>query len=418
MSFLQRFFEQIRHRVEDARHQVEHPPTPEPPTVPVHVVVWGSDGIVSPAQARLVLDNGIGYNGVQVGPQVHFDLQAGTQYGWGASLLLKAPEQQDYHERITLAPDINVQMQPASVALPPLVRNGQFYYRPDGSPFTIIECSAFRLYERFLNGEDITPFLADCQQLGFNTLRVWLLNTSVGHILPSEHPNFYERLPDLLTLCGRFGQYVEFTVFTQTQSLMPSLAEQQAHYDQTVVAIGSHFVFIEGVNENDSHDNAIDPNLRMWKPAGATFDLCRGSNGSDAWVVEPVLESARYHSNDANEWWRKPKSAMEMADQYRVPAWANENTRPDHDPNPHHHEDAARVGCLLSAGYCHHDESGKHARVRTGLDRECAIAAVTGAQSVDLSQRVFPYQHPQDLETDQLLRVYQRGTAIAPVRKE
>jgi hypothetical protein len=99
---------------------------PPPAPVPVHVVVFGPNGIVMPESARLVLDDGTGYQGVNVGPQVHFTLPTGTQYGWGASLLIVADDVMHFHERITLAPDINVRVQSANVTLPRLVANGQF----------------------------------------------------------------------------------------------------------------------------------------------------------------------------------------------------------------------------------------------------------------------------------------------------
>jgi hypothetical protein len=339
---------------------------------------------------------------------------------WGADLDITADGYEPFHAWLTVPQGDEelpaVTLTRTVVALPPLVRRGQFYYQQDGSPFTVVEASSFRLYERFLNGEDVAPVLAQLQAEGFNVVRVWLLNTSVGHILPWEHHNFYQRLPELLRLCARFGLYVELTVFTQTQSLMPTLAAQQAHYDQTVTTVGSIFCFVEGGNEVDSHDNAFDARLRLWKPDGATFDLCRGSNGADAWAVEPVIDSARYHSNDTNEWHRRcAHNGMEIADAFRVPCIANENTRPDRDGNPQHHRDAAAGAALLSAGACFHSESGKHARLMDGVDLACARAFVAGSRSVDLGQREAGYVHRTDLEGPTIIRAYQRGSCIVSI---
>lgn len=308
--------------------------------------------------------------------------------------------------------------------LPPLARRGKFYYNADGSPFTIKEASSFRLFERFLNGEDVTPVLAQLQAEDFNLARVWLLNTSVGHILPWEHGDFYQRLPDLLTLCARFGIYAELTVFTQTQTLMPTLAAQQAHYDATVQGVGPTFCFIEGANEGDAHDNAYDPRLRLWKPAGATFDLCGGSWGADSWgpvdannqPTAPVYDSVRYHSNDLSEWQRKQAhGAFEMAEHYGLPGIGNENTRPDRDGNPNHHRDAAAGAALLCAGSCFHSNAGKDAVVMTGVDLDCARAFISGANSVDLTQREAGYVHRSDLEGPAVLRAYQRGSAVVTI---
>jgi hypothetical protein len=337
--------------------------------------------------------------------------------GWGSDFDVTADGYEPFHAFLTL-PTTDTELPAITlvrtvVALPPLVRQGQFYYQADGSPFTVIEASQFRAFERFLNGEDLSPVFGQLQAEGFNTIRVWLLNTSVGHIVPAEHPDFYDRLPAFLAHAARFGLYVELTVFTQTQSLMPTRAAQQAHYDATVQGIGATFCFVEGGNEVDSHDNAFDPRLRLWKPAGATFDLCRGSNGADAWAVEPVIDSARYHSNDTNEWWRRQAhNGMEIAAAFGEPCIANENTRPDRDGNQNHHRDAAAGAALLSAGSCLHSESGKHSRVMDGADLACARAFVAGARSVDLSQRTAGYVHRTDLEGPTVIRAYQRGSAV------
>src|SRR5262249_20576227 len=158
------------------------------------------------------------------------------------------------------------------------------------------------------------------------------------------------------------------------------------------------------------------PNLQLGKPPGATFDLCRGSNGSDAWAVEPVIDSARYHSNDANEWWRRQAhNGMEIADAFGIPCIANENTRPDHDGNPSHHEDAAAGAALLSAGSCFHSTSGKDAVPFSDADRGCAQAFVRGAKSVDLTQREAGYLHRGDLEGPSVIRAYQRGSQVVKI---
>ncbi|HEX8030264.1 MAG TPA: hypothetical protein VF491_17440 [Vicinamibacterales bacterium] len=331
-----------------------------------------------------------------------------------------------FSPRLTLTADsANVDLPAlAPSSLPALVRNGQFYYLPDGTPFTVIEASQFRAFERFLNGEDLTPVFSQLQAEGFNTIRVWLLNTSVGHVLPWEHADFYRRIPAFLAFAAGFGLYVEFTVFTQTQTLIPTLAGQQAHYDQTVQAVGATFSFIEGVNEGDAHDNAYDRRLRLWKPAGATFDLCGGSWGADSWgpvdgnnqPTATVYDSVRYHSNDTSEWQRKQAhGSFEMAGHYGVPGIGNENTRPDRDGNLNHHRDAAAGAALLCAGSCFHSEAGKQAAVMGDVDLACARAFVAGARSVDLSQRVAPYVHRTDLEGPTVIRAYQRGSAVVTI---
>ena len=245
------------------------------------------------------------------------------------------------------------------------------------------------------------------------------MNTSVHHLLPWEWANFYDELRPFLAHCGGFGLYVEMTVFTQAKTLMPSLAQQQEHYDRVVTSLGDAFCFVEGVNEYNVHDNATDPGLRFWKPDGARFDLCAGSQaGGDEVPMPPVCDSIRYHSNDQSEWQRKQAhNPMEMSwHNNDDAALANENMRTDKDPNAYRHQDAAAGAALLHAGSYIHSPEGKQA-VPFGASRPCAEAFMAGVRSIDLSQRVFPYQHRTDLETPDVIRAYQRGSQIVLIRK-
>ena len=398
------------------RHRPSPPPAPILPqsVSPVmRVSVWAAEGGFAPVVGGMVtLDDPTWpvVAGVVEDGRLRFDLPASTQWGWAATLSVATTVTND--QRIVLAADVDVALPPVWVPQPRLTTTGQFYYR-EGQPFTIIQCSDFQLYERYLRGEDIGAVLADRRDLGFNTLRVWLLNTSVCNIQPKDFPAFYSSLGPFLDLCDSYGLYVELTVFTQTETLMPSLSEQQAHYDQTVQAVGARFCFIEGANEYDQHDNAFDENLNLWRPSGAIFDLCRASMGADSWACEPVIDSTRYHSNDTDEWQRRcAHNGMEMGDAFSRPNFANENTRPDHDPNTQHHYDAAAGAALLSAGSCFHSNAGKDSTILTGNDRTCGQAWVAGAKSMDLSQRVYAYVHRTDLETSDVIRAYQRGTCI------
>ena len=388
------------------------PPVTPPGDIRIHCTTTGT--VTAPA--TLTIDNGHTYTAVMdaaVSFRYTFTMPGteppwGYRYDWPGKTQRSAtplPGPGD-HEGIVLA------YAPPVVTLSRLDPVGQFYYR-QGSPFTVIECSDFQLFERYLRGQDIRPVLEDRRDLGFNTLRVWLLNTSVCHILPSEWPDFYQKLGPFLDALAGYGLYAELTVFTQAETLMPQPADQQAHYDATVQAIGGRYAFVEGVNEADSHDNAFDPALRLWRPEGAIFDLCRGSNGADAESPEPIIDSTRYHSNDTNEWWRRcAHNGMEQGDKYSRPNIANENTRPDHDPDTRHHHDAAAGAALLSAGSCFHSQGGKSSVAFTGIDRQCAAAWVQGARSVDLSQRVYGYIHRTDLEGPDVIRAYQRGSCV------
>jgi hypothetical protein len=254
--------------------------------------------------------------------------------------------------------------------------------------------------------------------LGFNTLRVWLLNISVvgrrnnadpsapphdAGIHPDQYPDFYPRLRAFAEHCGAF------TVFTGAGSLMPGKARQQQHLDRTADALrGLGHVLIELVNEGDQYDNAPEDDLT--RPAGVL--ISRGSNGADS---KPPRHDAPwdyelYHSNGLDQWQRKVgHNAMEWADQSRRPCVSNENTRyADQDSSEIHAEDGAENGALLCAGSCYHSTQGKYSRLFTGLELAGASAWVRGARKVPLEFQRGQYSHPVELEGPNCIRAHRR----------
>jgi hypothetical protein len=293
---------------------------------------------------------------------------------------------------------------------------GQFFTM-DGQPFTLIESSDFSLLKRALDGEAIDPILSDRAALGFNTLRIWLLNQSVirwrngyddgQRIHPADYPDFYDVLRWLVGRCADHGLCCDLTIFTSCGSLMPEKAEQQQHLDSTAWAVRDlSTVILSLVNEADQWDNAT---ADLTRPAGVL--ITRGSNGADS--VPPQhdapWDAEEYHSNDLNEWQRKVgHNAMEWADQSKRPCWSSENTRPDRDGSDAHFEDAAEGAALLCAGACFHSNQGKYSTLYSGRDLSAARAWVNGAQSVPLEFQRGLYHHRTDLEGPDCIRAYER----------
>lgn len=293
----------------------------------------------------------------------------------------------------------------------PLVVRGQFFCLATGEAWTAIESSEFSLYKRYLDGENLTPILTERRELGFNLLRVWLLNTSVipGGLLPSQYPDFYDKLHAFLRLCAGYGFYVELTAFTQTQTLMPLVSEQQAHWQQVIDGVrGEPNVLLELVNEADQHDNRTDPSLLQMKPSGVLASS--GSNGADSPPPTPVWDYVLYHSNDLDQWHRKVgHNCMEWSDFYKKPGMSNENTRyTDRDSSDVHTYDAAAGASLLCSGACFHSNGGKLSTLFSADEKRCAVAWVAGAKSVPLEFRTGVYSHRSDLEGPTVLKAYQR----------
>jgi hypothetical protein len=287
----------------------------------------------------------------------------------------------------------------------PIRIDGKFF-RIGDDRFSIIQCSDFSLFKRYLEGEDIRGILEERLYCGFNFLRIWLLNYSVvafrngieqDGIHPNQYSDFYSRLSQFTDYLNSYGLYVEYTVFTSTKTLMPSQSDQQNHLNRTADAVrGKINVILELVNENDQYDNAT---ADLSRPSGVI--ISRGSNGADS--VPPRHDSPwdyeLYHTNDLNEWWRKTgHNAMEWADESGRPCASNENTRPDKDSSHSHSYDAAAGGALLCAGSCFHSNGGKFSRHLDPTEFDCAILWVAGAKSVPLEFQIGQYRHRQDLE--------------------
>lgn len=309
--------------------------------------------------------------------------------------------------------------------LPPPIRtsgglrvSGRFFTKSNGDRTTLIGCSDFSMFKRYIDqdSETLDPTIENRQELEFNILRVWLLNTSVvsfrnrviqDGIHPSQYPAFYEVLHNFCNWLDARAMNVELTVFTQTATLMPNPDAQQSHLDRTSDAVrGLNNVILELVNENDQHDNTVYD--RLTRPLGVI--ISHGSNGADATGVRPTWDYELYHSNDLSEFQRKVgHNAMEKADESGVPCWSNENTRyPDKDSNPNHAYDAAMGAALLCAGSCFHSQSGKWSIPLDPMESLCAQEWVRGAKSVPLIYQSGQYNHRTDLENANIIRAYDR----------
>lgn len=299
--------------------------------------------------------------------------------------------------------------------LPRLVVNGHVFQLETGQPFTAIQCSDFNLFNRYQSGEDITPILQQRSKAGFNMLRVWTLYnlTGIGTLLTPD----YTKIPAFLQLCARYGLYVEFTAYTSTE-LVP-------HWGWLVAAVqGQTNCLLELVNEGDLPVNAIDMS-RYTKPTGILAS--RGSCGSEGLPPWGAWDYCTFHTNGANEEQRKVgHNAMEV---WNGPVITNETSRyPDvgmwvgadlfRQRNLAY--DAAEGAALLCAGSCFHSVAGKTSVLWEGPTLEVARAWAAGARNVPLRCQHEAYRHRTDLETADLLRVYQRGASedcIVMIRK-
>jgi hypothetical protein len=298
--------------------------------------------------------------------------------------------------------------------LPLLTIRGQFFQAND-QPFTVIECSDFNLFGRYCHGEldYVEQVWAQRASVGFNMQRTFTLYNieKIGSLLNPD----YTKIPSYLEGAARHGLYVEFVGYTST--------EDPNHWPRLVEACqGSTNVLGELVNEGTLPVNQIDMS-RYARPT--TMLASHGSGGSEGVPPWEPWDYMTYHTNGSSEEQRKiGHNAMEdLANVYGIPALTNETSRyPDVGMwvNADLYQqkqlayDSAAGAALLCAGACFHSVRGKTSALWDGTELTVAQTWVAGALSVPKCQ-YEGYRRRDDLLTDDLLRVYQRGTADANI---
>src|SRR6185295_3269459 len=304
---------------------------------------------------------------------------------------------------------------PPFESLPRLTVRGDRFARETGERWTIIECTDFQLYHRYLRLEDIRPVLDQRAALGFNMVRVLGMCHGMFHLYPREHPQFYDELGPFCDSCASFGLYVEFIVFADATMAMPRREDQTVHWLSVGgVARPSTNILLEVVNEANQPINKLDALAGLMPISGV---LCsHGSNGSQAQPAMPWWNYETFHTNGAPEWWRKGgHNGREFSQgdaegkivSSRVPVLVNENTRfPDQDGNPNHIHDAS-WGCSgLVGGSAFHSPEGKSSTLWTGASLAGAQAHVAGARKFNLEFQDGRYSHVIADERPDELRVY------------
>jgi hypothetical protein len=290
-------------------------------------------------------------------------------------------------------------------------------------PWTAIQCSDFNLLNRWQHGEDLSGLLAQRRDCGFNLLRVW-----TAYDIPHIGTFFdldYNRVPAFVAFCASYGLYVEFCAYTGIND--------PAHWTRLCDAARqcTPRPLLELVNELSENTNEFDPWGRVFnlRDHARPHDLLvsRGSNGSEKWPVGNDLDQGReqwayfgmteplpafwtyttFHTNDAHEWQGKVgHNAMEI---WHGPTLSNENPRYcDKATNLAWAEDAAAGAALLCAGSCFHSVAGKTSTLWPPHEEAAARTWASGAAKVRLEYQNGQYTHPIEVETPDLLRVYQR----------
>jgi hypothetical protein len=180
---------------------------------------------------------------------------------------------------------------------PRLHVEGLNFVTETGEPWTMAFVSSFRLYERFLNGEDITPLLHEARDVGANGVRVFgafdFGSPDVQRLYPRERYDYYDVLSHFFRTLSAGGLYAQFTVFADTQRSVPGIFAQISHWTALCSVLKDiSNALLERVNEQDSHANWIDATFD--KPDGICASF--GSNGQGADPPQPFWDYCDLHS--------------------------------------------------------------------------------------------------------------------------
>jgi hypothetical protein len=182
-------------------------------------------------------------------------------------------------------------------AMPRIQVDGLRFVTDDGRPWVMAFVSSFRLYERFLRGEDIRPVLQETSDVGANGVRVFGMfdfgSPQTQRLYPDEHPDYYAQLRPFFALLAEYRLYAQFTVFADTKRAMPSADRQFQHWGHLFGELADvPNVLLERVNEANAHENGVAADVP--RPLGILAS--NGSNGAGSDPPGPFWDYADLHS--------------------------------------------------------------------------------------------------------------------------
>lgn len=169
--------------------------------------------------------------------------------------------------------DFNIRI-PIAFSAPSRLHVGSHYFFNERNERVFLKgVTDFLLYKRYLDGENIRPILQQRSELGANACRIIGMVSSFSHWFPQEYGNrYYEGIIPFHRLLAEYGLYTYWTVFADTQIVMPNKQDQIIHFDR-VVAYLKECPNSTGelVNEPYAHDNATDDPFAFQRPTVVPF---------------------------------------------------------------------------------------------------------------------------------------------------
>jgi hypothetical protein len=280
-----------------------------------------------------------------------------------------------------------IRLERAPVTLPPLVGIDSARHRfiaNDGSRVFLKGATSFLLYKRHLDGEDITPQLAQLRDLGGNCIRILGMVASFAHWYPQEYGDrYYTQIQPFCALCESYGIYVLWTACADTGVVMPNENENIRHGQRTTQElIETHNAVFSYVNEQGQHENGI--NRQRWfheVPTGwMRFDT--GSFGEDAPCEPPFGTHVVLHARRAYPSHIKDMCSADHPNVVNAPHLQLLQDEPDRygdegNQNTRQCADSAGTAVQTCLGFVFHSKHGVRSETFRGNTLDCATAAFT-----------------------------------------
>lgn len=248
-------------------------------------------------------------------------------------------------------------------------------FQNDGHEWQYHGATAFALFQRYLDGENITPLVLVYKDGGVNTLRV-LGMWGFQDFNPARYgEKYWSSLGSFADVLAQNGMRLEFVVFADAQRILPNEASQQAHFNRVVATLSGRWnVFIELANEYSI--NGIDP--RSFSRPTTASSAGSGPGGD---VNGTEWDYATYHPNRPDNWytvmWVPNSSVPLVIDEPMGAAEFNQPGRRDNNPD-HFYQFGKLIYTLNVAGATFHSENGLYALPLGPTERECMTQLFKG----------------------------------------
>ena len=262
----------------------------------------------------------------------------------------------------------------------------------------------FLLFYRHLTGVNVDPFVDERLGLGANVLRV-LGMVAWDECNPRYYPqNFGTYYAELRAFAERLavkGLRMEFTIFADSQIVMPDANDRKVHMQQVIQTLqGTWNVLLEVCNE---------PFKNIPGGEQEAVDLAQQAQGqgllvaSGAYTDWPPLPTADYgttHCGRDSQWPRRAKDLKDLCDGSNQTPWIGdepmgcaEQPSGSRDTNPDNHAWYAATAQMVGPGATFHCDDGVHSQTPIGpTQRTCALAFFDALKWMPTDSLLQPYQ--------------------------